>query len=217
MRQFRSLFILKLSLIIVSFLFIGGCSTVNQPTTPSSSTTNKTNNAAWQQRKAVLARKNTWNLKSKIGLSYQEEYWQFGLNWAQQASGQYTMQINNPLTGAVVAKLLQNRQGATLLANDGKTYRSRNAEQLLQAQSGLKMPLDGMQHWVKGISAPQYKVDKLVLDNYGRPRFIQQAGWLIQYSAYQGNTSTALPTKIILKRAKDNVNVKLIAKQWQGI
>lgn len=213
MYQIKPLFLL---VIAVSLSFLGGCSTVNQPVTPSSTTT-KTDNGAWGQRKAILSRKNKWNLKSKIGLSYQEEYWQFGLNWAQQASGQYAMQINNPLTGAVVAKLLQNRQGATLLANDGKTYRSRNAEQLLYTQSGLNMPLDGMQHWVKGITSPQYKVDKLVLDNKGRPTFIQQAGWLIQYSAYQNNTITALPRKIVLKRAKDNVNVKLVAKQWQGI
>ncbi len=202
---------------LVGLFFLGGCTRVIQPPTASSTSTNKTQNTTWQQRKAILSRKNQWSLKSKIGLSYQEEYWQFGLNWAQQASGQYTMQINNPLTGAVVAKLLQNRQGATLLANNGKTYRSRNAEQLLQSQSGLKMPLDGMQYWIKGITSPQYKVDKLVLDNRGRPRLIKQAGWLIQYGAYQGNSTTALPIKIILKRAKDNVNVKLVAKQWQGI
>lgn len=213
MYQIKSLFLV----LAISVLFLGGCARITQPVAPSSTATNKTQNGAWQQRNAILSRKNTWNLKSKIGLSYQEEYWQFGLNWAQQASGQYTMQINNPLTGAVVAKLLQNRQGATLLANDGKTYRSRNAEQLLYAQSGLKMPLDGMQYWVKGITSPQYKVDKLVLDNKGRPTFIQQAGWLIQYGAYQSNTAIALPRKIMLKRAKDNVSVKLIAKQWQGL
>jgi len=200
---------------VISLLFMGACSTVNQPVSPS--TTTKPTSGVWEQRKATLARKNTWNLNSKIGLSYQEEYWQFGLHWAQKASGKYTMQINNPLTGAVVAKLLQNNQGATLLANDGKTYRSGNAEQLLRSQSGLNMPLHGMQHWVKGITSPQYKVDRLVLDNRGRPTLIQQAGWLIQYSAYLNNTTTALPRKINLKRTKDNVNVKMFVKQWKGI
>ncbi len=201
------------SVLVVS-LIMAGCTQIAKPTTKSTVVTK--NHSGWEQRKSALSRKMNWNLVSKIGLSYREEYWQFGLNWAQRAAQQYAMQIKNPLTGAVVAKLNQTPRGAILLADDGKTYRSKNAEQLLQAQTGVKMPVNGMPYWVRGISSPQYKVDRLVLDKLGRPTLIQQAGWLIQYSAYQGNGAMALPRKISFKRAADNVSVKLVAKRWQG-
>ena len=191
------------------------CTQIPRP--PVKTTVVKKPDSGWERRKAALSRKMNWNLVSKIGLSYREEYWQFGLNWAQRAAQKFAMQIKNPLTGAVVAKLNQTPQGAVLLADDGKTYRSKNAEQLLHTQTGVKMPINGMPYWVRGISSPQYKVDRLVLDKQGRPTLMQQAGWLIQYPAYQGGGAMALPRKISFKRAKDNVSVKLVAKRWQGI
>ncbi len=204
-----------LGLLAVSFIMTG-CTQIVKPPVKSTVSVVKKNQSGWEQRKANLGRKMNWNLVSKIGLSYREEYWQFGLDWAQRAAQQYAMQIKNPLTGAIVAKLNQTPQGATLLADDGKTYRSKNAEQLLQSQTGVKMPINGMPYWVRGISSPHYKLDKLVLDNQGRPKLIQQAGWLIKYPGYQGSGIMALPRKISFKRAKDNVSVKLVAKRWQG-
>lgn len=203
------------AIVLIGIIFVSGCSQVPQTGTSSVQTPAMSSN--WEQRKATLSRKNNWNLKSKVALSYQEEHWQFGLDWAQKTAQQYVMQIKNPLTGSIVAKLSQNHQGATLLSDNGKTYRSSNAEQLLLSQTRVSMPLNGMQYWVRGITSPQYKVDKIVLDNQGRPKLIQQAGWLIQYPRYQGSSFNALPGKITFKRAKDNVSVKLVAKQWQGI
>lgn len=219
MRMHRIMSKLKTSLYIGLFsglFLLQGCAQlVQKPVGPVVQTPKVT--SAWNQRKLSLARNNNWSLNSKIALSYREEHWQFGLEWAQQTARKYAMQIKNPLTGALVAKLMQNERGATLLANDGKSYRSKNAEHLLQTQANVNMPLNGMQFWVRGITAPQYKVDKLVLDNQGRPKFIQQAGWLIQYPGYQKNGYNALPKKILFKRTKDDVSVKLITKQWQGI
>ncbi len=201
--------------ILAMSLIMAGCTQIPRPTAKPPTVVKK-NHSGWEQRKATLSRKMNWNLVSKIGLGYREEYWQFGLSWAQRAAQQYAMQIKNPLTGAIVAKLNQTPRGAILLADDGKTYRSKNAEQLLLAQTGVKMPITGMPYWVRGISSPRYNIDKLVLDKQGRPTLIQQAGWLIQYPAYQGNGVMALPRKILFKRAKDNVSVKLVAKRWQG-
>ena len=55
-------------------------------------------------------------------------------------------------------------------------------ERLLQTESGLKLPVKGMQYWVRGITSPQYKVDQLILDNAGRPQTLYQAGWKVSYS-----------------------------------
>ncbi len=210
--------ILILLSVILSALYLSACSQsrritpVNKPVVQ---TANK--NAAWKMRQQQLARKPSWTLTSKIALRYREDHWNFGLNWQQRNLNNYQMKIKNPLTGAIIAKLDKTSQQVSLLSGDGKTYRDTDEERLLQRQSGVKLPLKGMQYWVRGLSSPQYKLDKLTLDTQGRPQAIYQVGWKISYSRYVNNRFDAMPRKIVITRDKDNVYLKVIAKQWQGL
>lgn len=171
----------------------------------------------WRQRQHYLARKPSWNLKSRIALRFRDDHWTFGLNWAQKNPQMYVMQINNPVTGAVVAKLSRNKQTISLLSDNGRVYRDTDEERLLKRQSGVILPLKGMQHWVRGLTSPLYKIDNLVLDAKGRPVSIHQAGWKISYSNYLSGAYNAMPRKVVITRDKDSVYLKMIAKQWQGV
>ena len=204
-------------LLLTQLLFITGCSLtpINQPSlvTPAKPPAAKQN--AWQQRQAFLARKAAWQLKSKVSFRYDDENLIFGLNWAQAPANNYVIQISNPVTGALVSKLTRRNGVVSLLADNGKTYQDNDEERLLKNQSGLAIPVKGMQHWVRGLTSPQYKVDQLVLDNAGRPHTLKQAGWKITYSSYVNNGSNALPRKINLSRGAEKIYIRLIAKNWQ--
>ena len=178
---------------------------VNQPVSQQS---------AWQKRQAFLTRKNTWQLASRASLRLDQENLIFGLNWAQTANN-YVIQINNPLTGGLVSKLTRSNGVVTLLADNGRTFRDNDEERLLKTQSGLTIPLKGMQYWVRGLTAPQYKVDQLVLDGAGRPRTLKQAGWDVSYTSYVNNGTNALPRKINLSRGAEKIFIRLIAKNWK--
>ena len=204
--------------VVASLLLVSACSqnrNVASVKKPVVQTANK--NSAWEMRQQQLAKKPNWALISKIALRYQEDHWNFGLNWQQRNLNNYQMQIKNPLTGAIIAKLDKTPQQVSLLSGDGKTYRDTDEERLLKRQSGVKLPLKGMQYWVRGLSSPQYKLDKLTLDAQGRPQAIYQAGWKISYSRYANNRFDAMPRKVVITRDKDNVYLKMIAKQWQGL
>ena len=184
------------------------------PAGPATSANTKEN--LWKQRQRLLVNDVSWNLKSKIALRFREENTSFGLNWAQKAVQHYIMQITNPITGGLVAELSRDKSGVLLLTNDGKTSRDTDEERLLKRQTGISLPLKGLQYWVRGLASPQYKTNKLVLDNFGRPISLQQAGWKISYSRYLSNKSNAMPRKVVITRDEDNVYLKMIAKQWQG-
>ncbi|MGK0272281.1 MAG: outer membrane lipoprotein LolB [Cocleimonas sp.] len=204
-------------LLVTNVLLITGCSQINT-SPPSSVIPGKppvTQQTAWQQRQAFLVRKASWQLKSKVSLRYDDENLIFGLNWLQRPPNNYVIQISNPITGALVSKLSSANGVVSLLADNGKTYRDNDEERLLKSQSGLNIPLKGMQHWVRGLTSPQYKVDKLVLDNAGRPRALQQAGWKVTYSSYVNNGTNALPSKINLSHGAEKIYIRLIAKNWQ--
>lgn len=204
-------------MMLMSFLLITGCSQVNT-TTPSSVATPKptgTQQQLWQQRQAFLARKTTWTLNSKASLRFGEENHIFGLDWAQKPSNNYVVDVKNPITGAVVSKLSRTNSIVRLIDDSGRIFQDTDEDRLLLSQSNLRIPVKGLQHWVRGLTSPQSKVDQLVLDGAGRPRTLQQAGWTIKYSSYVNNGTNALPRKINLSRGAEEIFIRLIAKKWQ--
>jgi outer membrane lipoprotein LolB len=200
----------------VCLLALSACTQINTAShsvdKPIKSKVSKT--TGWGQRQLVLSRKQSWNLNSKISLRFSDENWIFGLKWKQRSKSQYQMDISNPLTGAIVARLNRHHQGVTLLSRDGKTYRDTDEERLLRSQTNLNIPVKGLQYWVRGLTSPQYKLEKLELDTFGRPRTISQAGWKIRYASYLSNSANAMPRKITLTRINDDLYLKIIAKAW---
>ena len=209
-----------LSVGLFSGLFLlTGCSQLEltDPKSPQSVVSSAEKENLWKKRQQSLNDDVSWSLRSKIALRFRQEHWTFGLNWANQAALKYAMQITNPVTGGMVAKLSRTPSGVSLLADDGKIYTDSNEERLLQNRAGLRLPVQGMQFWARGLIYPKYKIDKLVLDSYGRPQSIIQAGWSIQYSRYTSNQFNAMPRKVVITNTKEQIYLKMIAKQWQGI
>jgi len=207
----------KLPLIFLSLFILSSCSTIPMKQSGVKKPVVSSKQNQWKKRQVLVAKKSAWNLNSKVALRYRADHWNFGLKWLQQSANQYVMQIKNPVTGALLAKLTRRNNAVSLLADNGRIYKDTDEERLLQRQAGVKLPLKGMQHWMRGLSSPLYKVDKLVLDARGRPQVLHQAGWKINYSNYVNNNFDAMPRKVVITRDKDNVYMKVIAKKWQGI
>jgi len=132
----------------------------------------------------------------------------------QRNKQQYSLQIRNPITGTVVG-ILDQSPGKATLRSRGKVSTGTDAERLLQQQLRVKMPVNGMPYWIRGVMAPQYPVGKVVLDAKGRPKQIVQAGWVMDYFNYKGLRFDALPGKVNISRKQEQVNVRILAKQWK--
>lgn len=171
------------------------------------------NQTPWQQRQQAMNRMQSWGMGGRAALKFKSSAWTFGLNWQQRNRQQYSLQIKNPITGTVVGVLDQSAGRATLKSR-GKVSTGPDAERLLQQQLGVKMPVNGMPYWIRGVMAPQYPVGKVTLDARGRPKQIIQAGWVMDYFNYRGLAFDALPGKVNISRAQEQVNVRILAKQW---
>jgi outer membrane lipoprotein LolB len=167
----------------------------------------------WEQRQLKLGAMQSWDMSGRSALRFNGDAWTFGLNWSQKNKQQYVLQIKNPITGTVVAQLEQS-PGKAVLRAQGKVHQGIDAERLLETQMRVKMPVNGMPYWVRGIMAPQYPVGTVKLDSAGRPTQITQKGWTIDYSQYQGSDFAALPGKVNISREQDKVNVRVLAKKW---
>lgn len=199
----------------LSLLMLGGCATQNQEAPPDTPTGKPADpQAAWKQRQADFARMSAWRLQGRVGVQFNDQSASFGISWLQNGADSYEMNIKNPLTGAIMAYLQGDKSGVTLKANN-KTYQDANAERLLQGQLGVSLPVDGMKYWVRGVPSPASAVDNVKLDAQGRPETLQQSGWVVSYSDWQGDGWKALPNRITLDRAPQDTKVKVIAKDWQ--
>lgn len=169
---------------------------------------------AWQQRQATFEQMSSWQLQGRAAIQFRDQSASFGLDWQQQGRDNYQITINNPLTGSAMAVLQGNGQGVTLRAND-QVYQDTNAESLLQRQLKVSLPLAGMKYWVRGVPTPGALTEEVQLDNFGRPQLLQQSGWRIEYTGWQGEGRNALPERIKLSRVIENTQVRLVAKEWK--
>lgn len=195
-------------------LTLGGCAAQHQAAPDKGAVSTTDAQAGWKQRQETFARMKAWRLQGKVGVQFQDQSASFNIAWLQNSNDGYEMNIKNPLTGSIMAYLKGDKSGVTLQTN-GKTYKDASAERLLQGQLGVSLPLEGMKYWVRGVPAPDSPLQTVKLDAQGRPEVLQQSGWQVEYSGWQGNDWKALPEKINLSRAPDNTKVKVIAKDWQ--
>ena len=168
----------------------------------------------WEQRQQRMMQMQSWDMSGRAALKFNSDAWTFGLSWLQKNKQQYVLQIKNPITGTLVAQLEQSPGNAVLKAQ-GKVYNGADAERLLENQLRVKMPVNGMPYWVRGVMAPQYAKGQVKLDGAGRPTQIIQQGWVIDYSQYQGADFAAMPGRINISRQQDKVNVRVLARQWK--
>jgi outer membrane lipoprotein LolB len=155
----------------------------------------------------------SWNMSGRAALRFKGDGWTFGLNWQQKNKQEYVLQIQNPITGTLVA-VLEQSPGKAVLKSQGQVHNGSDAERLLEQQLRVKMPVNGMPYWIRGVMAPQYPVGQVKLDAQGRPTQITQAGWVIDYENYNGSGFAALPGKVNIARAQDQVNVRVLPRSW---
>lgn len=105
------------------------------------------------------------------------------------------------------------RKGGAITFRDGpKTVTSSNADELLKQQTGVRLPVNNLFYWVRGIPAPG-AVQSSQRDAANRLVLLRQAGYTIQYQGYSASSKTALPSRIVLQG--NGVMIKLVIKRWK--
>lgn len=202
-----------LLLLALAVSMLSGCSTTSQPA-PDDGVSADTKNRNWKQRQAALSSMPSWTLLGRASVTYRGDNWPFGIDWQQPASNRYTMQIKHPLTQTTVADVVKTTNSVSLTAN-GRQYQDTSAERLIEKHLKVRIPVEGMQSWVRGIAAPGYAVSGLQLDAFGRPLALQQAGWNIKYGDYPGRNVDALPGLVQVSRTVPQpVQVKMRIRKW---
>ncbi len=187
----------------ILFLLVAGCSVTPNPIqTPQ-------NSSSWIERKQQLQTLLVWQVEGRIALRMGSEGGQSGFVWRQ---GPQQMEFDlSGLLGAGATHLSAGSNGV-LLETGGEQYRGEHASQLLQRVTGWQIPVEAAQYWIKGLPAPDFEPQVMVLDGANRLQQLQQLGWKIEVRRYQRVDGVELPAFVVLEQG--DVRLKLKLNRW---
>jgi outer membrane lipoprotein LolB len=182
---------------------LAGCAGISQqlPTT-----------AGWQAHSEQLAALQQWTASGKLAVRTNEMSESAGLIWQQDEQHTH-LQLSGPLG-----------MGATTIDSDGSRLDIRQGDAFtsldistpdaMVRSTGWDLPLPALIHWLKGLPAPQQKVQRLELDPQTELlQTLQQDQWEVQYEQYGQFGTLTLPTRLQIQRGA--TRVKVMISHWQ--
>lgn len=162
-----------------------------------------------EQRKEKTKKVSSWEIRGAMAAKNQSKGWSAALNWKQNGINAYQIRLMGPLGSGTV---LIDKKGNQLSFQDGaKRVTSTNADQLLLQQTGIRLPVNNLYYWVRGLPAPgQVSAEKR--DPYNRLIELKQSGYTIHFANYTSVRDTELPG--LVRMEGNGVMVKVVIKNW---
>ncbi|WP_082305732.1 lipoprotein insertase outer membrane protein LolB [Pseudoalteromonas sp. '520P1 No. 412'] len=191
-------------ILLMFFLFISGCvSTIPDKQTIFSD---------WQVH---LDNQDSWKANGKLAFISKKERHSANFTW-QNNGGSSTPDYKLKLTtfiGTQILSLVQTNSHAQL-DYDSKTFRDKNAQNMLNRLTDLSFPLNDAPNWLKGRPDSAH----IKYDNFERIMLAtiedsQGDTWQVTYNNYVKNNGVWLPTKLNLER--NDLKIKMQIHSWQ--
>jgi outer membrane lipoprotein LolB len=155
-----------------------------------------------------------WSLQGRVALSNGRDGGSGRIDWRQQ-DRHYDVSLSAPVTRQSW-RLSGDESAATLAGLEGGTRSGADPAALLREATRWEIPVTALTAWVRGARADQARHGQAVLayGADGRLARIEQAGWVIDYGAWQTTQGTELPVRLEARRAE--AKVRLIVDGWDG-
>lgn len=162
-----------------------------------------------EKRAVKTAKVSSWEISGALAAKNSKKAWTASYNWRQQGPNNYQIRLFGPVGGGTV---IIDKEGGVVRFKDGpKTITSHNADTLLHQQTGVRLPVQNLYYWVRGLPAPG-AVQSAKYDEYNHLVYLQQGGYTIEFTSYTSAHEIDLPSKIQL--TGQGVSIKLIIKRW---
>ncbi|MCW8398517.1 lipoprotein insertase outer membrane protein LolB [Legionella sp. PATHC038] len=162
-----------------------------------------------EQRKAKTETVSSWELRGAMAAKNKNKGWSAAMNWRQEGPSAYQIRLMGPLGSGTV---LIDKKGNTITYQDGpKKISSHNADELLVEQTGIRLPVNNLYYWVRGLPAPG-PVQTEHRDKYNHLVALEQNGYTINFTKYTSVKGIDLPSMIRLEG--NGVMVKVVIQNW---
>ncbi|PKG75170.1 outer membrane lipoprotein LolB [Shewanella sp. Choline-02u-19] len=187
--------------VILSFIFISGCST----TIPD----NLVPVSVDQVEQA-----HAWEMQGKLAVRTADDKFSTNLYWLHTPFSN-ELKLTTMLGTTVLS--LTSTMGNTILELDGKTYTDTDAQRLLTRITGWTIPIDALPLWITGQLSSGDEI--ISQDALNRPLSLvnatQPPPWKVDFKSWQTQSGAELPRLLDLKR--DDIQLKIQINQWQAL
>lgn len=199
----KSLSVMKnIALLFSLLLFATGCVQIPQTV----------ENVSWSTHQQALQQLTHWSFSGKLAIITADDRNSLNIHWSQAGDNIHITLTN--FLGSTVLEIQKTALGTKIIDQDDKQHFNQNSEMLIKQLSGLVIPIEQLQQWIKGAPA---KADYLLnKDNQVASlseKSSDQSLWIVNYSGYQAVSGINLPTKLQLK--KEKLRLKFAISKWE--
>lgn len=169
-------------------------------------------NIPWLTHKQQLEDLSDWTLTGKLAIITPEEKHSLNIYWQQ--SGDDLHITLSAFLGSTVLDLKKNGLLTEIIDSNGDYFVGKDSEALIEKLSGLVIPIEVLQQWIKGNPSSasfQLNEQNQVLSLSGLDR--KKELWVIDYSDYRATQGVNLPYKLQLKRT--DLRLKFAISKWE--
>jgi len=167
-------------------------------------------NSDWSRQRDQLQKLNSWELRGRVNVRYDNESHTPRIIWLQQ-----NVDYNIRLWGTFNAGATEivGRPGFVTMENDGQMLSANSPEDLILEQLGYELPVSQLNYWIKGLPAPDSEA-QLAFNELNQLTTIQQADWTINLSDMRQYGALSLPRRVELTRPRNAIRLRFIGLNW---
>ena len=168
----------------------------------------------WEARLQQHQQIEDWTIKARLGVQSETDGGSFDVFW-QQVADAYEIRLIAPMgQGAVLIN--GDNSGVAISLADGQTQYSNDADELFASMTGLSLPVNGLQDWLRGMPIQGEAVQNISWNEHGQLYKFEQRGWRVEMGRYKAVADYELPHAFYLEREdQPELGVRLLVREWQ--
>ena len=167
----------------------------------------------WEARLQQHRQIEDWTIRARLGVQSETDGGSFDVFW-QQVADAYEIRLIAPMgQGAVLINGDSN--GVKISLADGRTEYSNDADELFSSMTGLSLPVNGLQDWLRGMPVQGEEIQYISWNEPGQLYKLEQRGWQVEMGRYKAVADYELPHAFYLEREdRPELSVRLLVREW---
>ncbi len=188
-------------LVWLSLLVVSACTSIAPPADT---------NSNWNKQRRALQNLDTWEMRGRVDVRYNDESNTPRIRWAQQPD-HYNIRLWGTLNAGNT--LITGVPGLVTLEQGNDVLTAASAEDLILQQLGYELPVSYLEYWVKGIPSPASGFE-LEFNELNQLESLRQDGWTISYPDIRQYGELTLPRRVDVTRPKNDIRLRFIGLSW---
>ncbi|GJM13288.1 MAG: outer-membrane lipoprotein LolB [Pseudohongiella sp.] len=189
--------------VVLSAAVLSACSSIAPPAEQ---------NSDWAQLRDQLLELDSWELRGRVNVRYDNESHTPRINWLQQ-DAEYNIRLWGTFNAGNT--LISGRPNFVTLENGDETLSASSPEELILQQLGYELPVSQLNYWIKGLPSPDSE-PRLSFNDLNQLTTIEQEDWTIMLSDMRQYGAISLPRRVELTRPRNDIRLRFIGLNWSG-